>query len=383
MPNPLQYVAADFTTSAGVVDPEQLRQEFDAASFPSTPVTFSHIDQVGSAGTLLVSVWFSGVPDATDEASADAIVAAHDATGPTDPNPGTEPDSEPHAETHVPGASDALAVAVPVSVTKAANAEGAAASFSRSDHKHDVDTAAPPAASLGATPAEGSAATVARSDHVHQANTAPANVTKAAAAIGTSTEPARADHKHDISTAAPAQGVGGGNTEGSATSLARSDHDHTIRETGGPTNLTVGVIADGQKVVRSGTTLRGAPRAYAESLAEQSTTSSTSPGTQALTVTKTAGMPAGRYRLEWSFTFRRDSTASNFIGIIWDGSSEHWRVEQELADSGTDQRISASGQLEVVLGAGATTYEIRFFGSSGITAYIFNCRMMIEYVGPS
>lgn len=102
-----------------------------------------------------------------------------------------------------------------------------------SDHsaRHDpggvdaLTTAAPGATGVGTTPAEGVAASFARSDHVHQANTAPANVTKAAAAIGVSGEPARADHKHDVSTAAPVS-VGTANAEGAATSLARSDHVH-------------------------------------------------------------------------------------------------------------------------------------------------------------
>lgn len=57
------------------------------------------------------------------------------------------------------------------------------------------------------------------------ASSAPADVTKAAAAVGTSKTLARSDHKHDISTAAPAT-VGVANAEGSATSLARSDHVH-------------------------------------------------------------------------------------------------------------------------------------------------------------
>lgn len=291
-------------------------------------------------------------------------------------------DVSAHAARHNPGGADALAVAVPVSVTKAANAAGVAASYSRSDHKHDVTTAAPAAAGLGTTSGEGVATTVARSDHTHQANTAPANVTKATAAIGSSTEPARADHKHDVTTAAPSQGIGGGNTEGSSTSLARADHDHTLRETGGPTNLTIAAIADGERLVRSGTTVRGAPRAYGEAISEQSTTSSTSPGTVALSVTKTASMPAGTYRLTWDFTFRRDSTASDFIGIIWDGSTELWRVQHELSDAGTDQRYSAGGSREVTAGAGAVTYQVRFFGSSGITSYIYNCHLLVEYVGP-
>lgn len=135
-----------------------------------------------------------------------------------------------------------------------------------SDHssRHDpggsdaLTTAAPAATGVGTTSAEGVATSLARSDHAHQSNTAPVNVTKATAAIGTSGEPARADHKHDVTTAAPSQGIGGGNTEGSSTSLARADHDHTLRETGGPTNLTIGAVPDGQFLMRSGSSIVGA-----------------------------------------------------------------------------------------------------------------------------
>jgi hypothetical protein len=90
-------------------------------------------------------------------------------------------------------------------------------------------------------------------------NLAPVDVTKSLAQAGTYGEAARQDHKHDISTAAPARGVGGGNTEsvGGATSVARSDHDHKLRETGGPTDLTIGVIADGQTLRRVGTVISG------------------------------------------------------------------------------------------------------------------------------
>jgi hypothetical protein len=88
-------------------------------------------------------------------------------------------------------------------------------------------------------------------------DTVPTNVTKAAASAGAATESSRRDHKHNISTAAPGQGVGGGNLEGTATSLARSDHDHTLRETGGPTNLTLASIPDGQYLKRSGSTIIG------------------------------------------------------------------------------------------------------------------------------
>ena len=78
-----------------------------------------------------------------------------------------------------------------------------------------------------------------------------------AGAVGTGTQPAREDHQHAVTCAAPSQGIGGSNAEGSAGTFARSDHDHLIRETDGPTNLSVGDIPDNYSVIRSGTSLVG------------------------------------------------------------------------------------------------------------------------------
>jgi len=183
-----------------------------------------------------------------------------------------------------------LSASAPVAVTKSAAAVGVDTTAARADHKHDVSTAAAGSAAIGDAAAEGTATSLARSDHNHAfaAPAAPADVTKAAASAGAATTFARADHKHDISTAsvstiqpddaaaegtatslarsdhkhaivaaAPTQGIGGGNTEGVGTSFSRADHDHKVRETGGPTDLTVGAVADGQVVTRSGTTLIG------------------------------------------------------------------------------------------------------------------------------
>jgi hypothetical protein len=127
-----------------------------------------------------------------------------------------------HAASHLPGGSDALT------------------------------TAAPTATGVATASAVGAAASFARSDHAHQSNTAPTDVTKAAAAIGTSGEPARADHKHDLTTAAPATGIGGANSEGTATTAARSDHNHKLRTTTGPTDLDIAAIVDGEFLKRSG-----------------------------------------------------------------------------------------------------------------------------------
>lgn len=57
------------------------------------------------------------------------------------------------------------------------------------------------------------------------ATTPPEDVDKSTAVIGISGSVARSDHKHDVSTAAPVD-VGTANAEGGATSLARSNHVH-------------------------------------------------------------------------------------------------------------------------------------------------------------
>lgn len=74
------------------------------------------------------------------------------------------------------------------------------------------------------------------------ASLAPANVTKAAAAVGVGTTAARSDHKHDITTAA-ASGLTSASTstEGAAASLARSDHTHAITDVNG---ASAGTAAD-------------------------------------------------------------------------------------------------------------------------------------------
>jgi hypothetical protein len=60
-------------------------------------------------------------------------------------------------------------------------------------------------------------------------SSAPSDVTKASAVVGVATTAARADHKHDVTTAAASSlAPGGSNAEGSSTSLARADHTHAL-----------------------------------------------------------------------------------------------------------------------------------------------------------
>lgn len=122
-----------------------------------------------------------------------------------------------------------LTATAPADVTKAAAVVGSSAEVARQDHKHDVSTAAVGDVAAGATAAEGSASSLARSDHDHgfPSTNTPADVKVQTAALGSDSELSRSDHKHNTSTGTPGT-IGEGDTPagGSATTLARSDHTH-------------------------------------------------------------------------------------------------------------------------------------------------------------
>lgn len=73
-----------------------------------------------------------------------------------------------HASTHLPGGSDALTTGIPGSIQPDDSAaEGVAAAFARSDHRHAIVAAAPGSIVPGDVAAEGVATSFARSDHTH------------------------------------------------------------------------------------------------------------------------------------------------------------------------------------------------------------------------
>lgn len=80
---------------------------------------------------------------------------------------------------------------------------------------------------------------------------APADVTKAASAVGISIDAARADHKHDITTASAVELTDSTDAEGAATTLARSDHTHAHGARGGGT-LHALAVASGAAGFMSG-----------------------------------------------------------------------------------------------------------------------------------
>lgn len=71
-----------------------------------------------------------------------------------------------HAAAHLPNGSDPLTTAVAVTIdADTPNAEGVAETFARADHTHDLPTAAP--VDVGAANAGGASASFSRADHVH------------------------------------------------------------------------------------------------------------------------------------------------------------------------------------------------------------------------
>lgn len=118
----------------------------------------------------------------------------------------------------------------PVDVDAGPAAAGVSAQVSRSDHKHDVATAAPGTILPDDAAVEGVSLSLARADHKHAiAADVPVSVDKSANAEGASLSFARADHKHDAVTAAPGTILpDDAAAEGVATSLSRSDHKHAI-----------------------------------------------------------------------------------------------------------------------------------------------------------
>jgi len=129
-----------------------------------------------------------------------------------------------------------LTSSAPADVTKAAAAVGTSVQSARADHKHDVSTATAGAAAVGDSAAEGTATSLARSDHKHSfAAGTPVAVDKSSNSAGSATTFARSDHKHDVTTATVTDITDSTNAEGTATSLARSDHTHSHGTRGGGT----------------------------------------------------------------------------------------------------------------------------------------------------
>ncbi len=158
-----------------------------------------------------------------------------------------------------------------------------------------------------------------------------------------------------------------------------------ITETSGPQQLTFGSIAEGQFVTRSGTSLIGAPPPGTPVFGTEydheedptlSQTNSTSP-IQKLELT-TANLPAGAYRLEWSYVWSRSSATNDFFGRIRQGASTVLTTHrQEAKEAGTDNLVHASSALYLSL-SGVQSFFIDYWGeSAGATSYIQEAQLTI------
>jgi hypothetical protein len=116
----------------------------------------------------------------------------------------------------------------PVALTPdSGNIDGVATSVARSDHQHNVPTAAAVTLDSTSTNAQGAASTFARSNHTHAVTSAapiaqtPDNANAAGSAAGF----AKADHVHNVPTGTPST-IGTANAQGAAAAFARQDHVH-------------------------------------------------------------------------------------------------------------------------------------------------------------
>lgn len=142
-----------------------------------------------------------------------------------------------------------LATTTPADSTFAAAAVGTATSAARADHKHDLGAPAAPVNSTFAAASAGASAVPARADHKHDLGTpgAPPSVSGNVGSAGTSTTPARSDHTHQVLASASANNVGASSSGGGSTQFSRGDHIHGHGDQAGGT-LHADVVAGVQTV---------------------------------------------------------------------------------------------------------------------------------------
>lgn len=128
-----------------------------------------------------------------------------------------------------------LTATAPANVTKAAASAGVSTEVARRDHKHDIATAAATNLLIGSVNSEGTSTSLARADHTHQISAGgTTNACSAAAgSAGSSAVFTRSDHTHTITVGSPVTIVDSSNADGTSDSLARADHVHAHGNRGG------------------------------------------------------------------------------------------------------------------------------------------------------
>ena len=157
-----------------------------------------------------------------------------------------------------------------------------------------------------------------------------------------------------------------------------------LRESGGPTDLTVGAVADGEYLKRSGSTVVGdTPVAVFGSEAEEASSDGESNTTQGTYQTKlthtTVTLPAGKYRCAYSAEVTGGGS-NDEVGWQWtvDGTT---RGEGQYEPANANDYQAVGGFYYLTLGAPQTVaLTIEYLADSG-TAYIRRARVEIWRVG--
>lgn len=209
-------------------------------------------------------------------------------------------------------------------------------------------------------------------------STPPANVTKAAAAVGVSTEAARADHKHDIATAAPSTlNPDQANAEGTSSSLSRADHIHNV-----PADTAVGLDTSTLSAEGASSSFARANHTHAISIVNthiaRTATFNITSGTDALVTTLTATPVAGTYLVLISGSADIDAGGSDEAIIsIYSGGTQVTGTERHMQNpSGINASTMSASAQAVVTVNGSQAIEFRARQSGG-TQDLFHATLTI------
>lgn len=193
-------------------------------------------------------------------------------------------------------------------------------------------------------------------------DTAPVDVTKSAATVGVATDAARADHKHNISTAvASSLSVGGASSEGSATSLCRSDHTHALPAFGttagtfcqGNDSRFVGAYSSTPSALGVTGATDGASSNYAKGDHAHNINVAAPSSVDASTTAVAAGASTSLARADHTHTFRIPSQAAG--DFLYATSASAW----------ARLPIGAEGRVLSVVG-GVPAYAVAFTSASSL-----------------
>lgn len=141
-----------------------------------------------------------------------------------------------HGTDHNPDGSDAPIIAVPVGLDSASvNSSGAADSYTRSSHTHEIDTTTGTISEVNAgdAPSGGSAAGLPKRDHQHGVSTAAPPATSASAAapaVGSASSLMRSDASIQVDVSGTLDGlaVGAAGADGAGDGVALKTHEHAV-----------------------------------------------------------------------------------------------------------------------------------------------------------